>query len=174
MNHKPEPTEYSSYYSKYINLVDDDVQTALAMQMESTFAFVNRIPLDKADYAYAEDKWTVKEVIGHMIDLERIMAYRALRFSRNDPKDLSGFNENYYVANSRFKERTLGDLAREFKSLREANLYLFKNLNGKELLRRGTANIAMVSVRALLFIIAGHELHHIQILKERYLNAKDA
>lgn len=173
MKYKPDNNEYSPYYSKYVSLINEDVLGALTVQTESTFVFFNGISPEMENYAYGEDKWTIKEVIGHMIDVERILTYRALRFSRNDPKELSGFNENYYVVHARFKERTLADLAKEFKALRQANLYLFRNFDEKELLRTGTANRAIVSVRALLFIIAGHELHHINILKDRYLNKKD-
>jgi hypothetical protein len=167
---KPGPEEYVPFYATYISKVGSgDIIKILEEQMHSTYELAKSITANKAAYAYAPGKWTIKEVWGHMADTERVMAYRALRFARNDSLDLQGFDQDDYMANSRFNERTLDDLAEEFKTLRQANLYLLKHLNAEEKQRGGLANGNYVTVNALLYIIAGHEHHHIGILKERYL-----
>jgi len=167
---KPGPEEYVPFYATYVSKVGDgDIVDILEQQMHSTHALAKSIPAEKAGYAYAPGKWTIKEVWGHMADTERVMAYRALRFARNDSNELKGFDQDDYMANSRFNERTLDDLADEFMQLRKANLYFFKNLNDEEKKRGGLASGNPVTVNALLYIIAGHEHHHIGILKERYL-----
>ncbi|MEX8547711.1 MAG: DinB family protein [Mucilaginibacter sp.] len=167
---KPQPDEYAPFYQGYINQVgDDDVLEKLSSNRKKTYYFFLSIPPEKADFAYAEGKWSVKEVLGHMIDTERIMAYRLLRFARADHHPLAGFNENFYVSRANAKNRDLEDLADEFSDLRKANLYLYQNLDEEQLRRKGTASNAIVSVKALLYIIAGHELHHLKIIRERYL-----
>ncbi|WP_157563170.1 DinB family protein [Mucilaginibacter arboris] len=167
---KPKPEEYAPFYQGYVDLVgDDDVLEKLSSNQKKTYEFFLSLPPDKADFAYAEGKWSVKEVLGHMIDTERIMSYRLLRFSRADHHPLAGFNENFYTSKSNYRLRELEDLADEFSALRKANLYLYKNLTEEELKRKGKASNAIVSVKALLYIISGHEMHHINIIKERYL-----
>jgi uncharacterized damage-inducible protein DinB len=166
---KPDSNEYAPFYSNYIALVDDDVLAALSRQAETSYTFLSNLDERIAEYAYAPGKWTIKEVLGHMIDVERIMAYRLLRFSRGDQQDLSGFEEDVYVTAAQFNLRSINNLAEEFRKLREANLYLYYGLNEESLLRWGRANGAKISVRALLFIIAGHEKHHLNIIRERYL-----
>ena len=166
---RPTAEEYNPYYGPYIAGVADDVVNELKQQANQFPAFIRSISKEKENYAYAPGKWTVKEVLGHIIDTERIMAYRALRFARNDEQDLPGFDENDYVKYSRYAERSLESLAEEFAMLRKANLFLFESLNEEESLRRGTANQNGISVRALVFIIAGHLNHHKKVLKERYL-----
>ena len=130
---------------------------------------ISEISEEKEDFAYAPGKWTPKEVIGHIIDTERIMAFRALCFARKDKTPLPGFDENYYVANANFKNRTMYDLAHEFAVVRESNIALFKCFNQEALDATGTANGREVSVRAILFMIAGHAVHHVNIIKTRYL-----
>ena len=130
--------------------------------------FINSL-VEKADYAYAPGKWTIKELAGHIIDTERILVYRLTCIARGEQQHLPGFEEDNYVANARFAERSLLSLAHEFMLLRRANLYLFRSLTEKELDYMGVASDRPVSVRALLFIIAGHILHHTTIIKERYL-----
>jgi hypothetical protein len=170
MTNKPGPEEYVPFYNTYISKVGSgDIIKILEEQMESTYQLAKSIAADKEEYAYAPDKWTIKQVWGHMADTERVMAYRLLRFARNDSLELQGFDQDDYMTNSRFNDRTLGDLAEEFKALRKANMYLLKNLNAEEKQRGGLANGNYVTVNALLYIIAGHEHHHIQIVKERYL-----
>ena len=166
---RPGPDEFAPYYQRYIDTVDNDVIDELETQATSFTDFIRSVPDEKADYAYAEGKWTIKELLGHVIDTERIMTYRALRFSRNDLQPLPGFEENQYVGNARFGERTLADLAEEFNLLRRANLHFFRSLNEAELERKGVASGQPMSVRALLFVIAGHVHHHRRILAERYL-----
>jgi hypothetical protein len=167
---RPSSAEHAPYYAKYIALVPDDdldVVGHLADQHHETVGMLRKAKA-RGDHAYAPGKWTVKEVIGHMCDTERIFAYRALRFSRGDTTDLPGFDENQYVAASNFSSRTMEDLLEELWSVRAATLSLAKNLKGDALTRQGTANGNAVSVRALLYIIAGHERHHVAMLKERY------
>jgi uncharacterized damage-inducible protein DinB len=169
MSNQPKLDEYPPFYQGYISKVGDgDIVAILTELKDSTYNFLSTIPIAKADYAYAEGKWTIKEVVGHMIDAERTFAYRILAFSRGQ-KELPGFDEDEYVAKSTFKSRTLADLAEEFKSVREANMFLFRSLTPQQLLATGIANSNIISVRALLYIAAGHEMHHIGLIKDRYM-----
>ena len=167
---KPLQSDYVSFHETYIRQVGDgDIISILQNQQESTYRFLKSIPAEKGDYAYAEGKWTVKQTIGHMTDTERIMAYRMLCFARLDKTPLPGFDQDIYVANSHHQDADLVDLIAEFRLLRKGNMYLFKSLNETEKNRGGLASGYLVTVNALLYIIAGHENHHLQILKERYL-----
>ena len=171
---KPDATEYNPYYGKYISLVaDSDIIALLSQQLDETLALLGSIPESLAGFRYAPDKWSIKELIGHVIDTERIFAYRALRFARNDQTPIEGFEQDNYVRSASFDDSTLAELASEFAHVRRANLFLFKHLDEEAWKRRGTASDNEVSVRALAYIIAGHELHHMEILRSRYLhNAK--
>ena len=166
---RPQPDEYGSFFGRYVNEVSGNVLMELESQLPEVGNFLYSIPANKYNYAYAEGKWTVKELVGHLIDTERIMAYRVLRFSRKDSTNLSGFEENDFVLNSTFKTRDLTDLIEEFIAVRKSNLYLIKALTPEQLDLTGIASNNKISVRALVFIIAGHLIHHIKILKERYL-----
>lgn len=167
---RPENTEYSDWYAGYVGLVQEtDVISALENQINEMKDFFSEISDEKALYAYAEDKWTIKELLGHINDGERVFAYRALRFSRKDESALNGFDENPYVENSNFNERKLADLLEEFVLLRKANLFIFKNLKESDWDNFGIASEAKVTVRALAYIMIGHARHHVKILKERYL-----
>jgi hypothetical protein len=166
---RPQADEYPVFYKGYIDTVKDDVLSELENQIVSFQALLKEIPEEKAGFAYAEGKWTIIELIGHILDTERIMAYRALRIARNDSTPLAGFEENDYVANAHFADRSLKSMAEEFEYLRKANLFLIRSLNETELGRVGISNEKPISVKALVFIIAGHLNHHIRILKERYL-----
>lgn len=167
---KPQPDEYAPFYANYVTKAGDgDIVETLARLKDSTWQLFNSVGADKQDYAYAEGKWTLKQLLNHMIDAERVFAYRILCFSRYDENALPGFDENTYVENADVSQRTLHDLAAEFKSLREANLYLYKSISTPQSLFKGMASGKPVSVRALLYIAAGHEIHHIHIIKERYL-----
>lgn len=166
---RPQPDEFAPYYATYIDKVSENVLGELEHQINSLTNFLKNIPDEKAYYAYAEGKWTIKEVVGHMIDTERIMAYRALRIARKDETPLASFEENEYVANAFFNDRSLESLAEEFAAVRSGNVYLFKYLSEEELSRMGTASGKRVSVRALLYIIVGHANHHRQVIEERYL-----
>lgn len=165
----PSAKEYSAYYQPYISTVSPNVLAELLAQKEAFSSFILSIPAEKEQLAYAPGKWTIKEVIGHVLDTERIMVYRALRFARNDAQNLPGFEENDYVAQSDYSSRSLQSLADEFVAIRSSTLFLFETFSETELNRMGKANNNDVSVRALLFIVAGHLNHHQQVIKERYL-----
>jgi len=159
------------HFGKYIALVEgDDIIAALSNQLDNTLALLRALSESQGELRYAPGKWSIKEVIGHLIDAERIFAYRALRFARNDQSALPGFDENNYVANSNFGERRVADLAEEFEFVRKSNIYLFRHLGEEVWLRRGKANDNEISVRALAYSIAGHERHHLGIIRERYLS----
>jgi hypothetical protein len=167
---KPAKGEFLPYYEKYITLVaSGDVIATLSRQMAETQALLRSLPSSVASYRYAPDKWSVNELIGHLIDSERVFASRALRFARNDPTPLPGFEQDDYVSNSSFDSYPLTELASELRAVRESTVFLFKHLQEDAWMRRGIANDAEVSVRALAYIIAGHELHHREILRARYL-----
>jgi hypothetical protein len=167
---KPDSTEYAPYFEKYISLPrEEEIVATLGKQIEGTLSLVRGLSDAQGDHRYAADKWSVKEVIGHLIDAERIFAYRALRFARNDATPLPGFDENSFVANAGFGSRALADLADEFEYTRRSTVYLFKSLDGDASLRRGVSNNNEISVRAIAYVIAGHELHHVEILRTRYL-----
>src|SRR4051812_37894703 len=166
---RPQADEHAPYYSKYIQRVPQgDLVSTLREQLMDTVALLRGVSAEKADYAYAPGKWTIKEVVGHMIDVERVMSYRALRFARNDATDLPGFDENQWVPAAKFGRRSLGDLLEEFQVVRAATIHFAKHLDEEELGRRGTANGNPATVRALLYIIAGHERHHAELFREKY------
>lgn len=163
----PQIQEYPSSFKGYIELVQGDVISLLTHQAEDFANFMTSIPDE--NYAYAPGKWTVKELVGHVIDTERIMAFRLLAIARGDQSALPGFDEDSYVKNANFKSRSLSSLAEEFLTVRKANLYLIEALNEEELNRMGNSNGNKMSVRALVFMLAGHVLHHQKVIKERYL-----
>jgi uncharacterized damage-inducible protein DinB len=166
---RPAPDEYAPYYGTYIGKVaEGDVVAALKGQITDTLAYLRAIPESRGGHRYAEGKWSIREVVGHLADAERIFAYRALRFARDDNTALPGFDENAFVANARFDERTLASLVNEYEAVRHATIAQFDAFFPEELLRAGTASGKQMSVRALAWVIAGHELHHLGILKERY------
>ena len=167
---RPGSDEYAPYYEKYTSLVPEgDVVETLTRQLGETLALLRSVPEDKAGSRYEPGKWSVKEVVGHMCDTERIFAYRALRFARGDRTELPGFEQDGYIESANFDARTLADLAEEFEHVRRSTIKLFGNLGADAWLRRGTASNNEVSVRALAHIAAGHELHHVGIIRERYL-----
>lgn len=166
---RPQVNEYAIFYKKYIDTVSDNVIAELQHQASSFTSFLKGISSDKASYSYADGKWTVKELVGHVIDTERIMVYRMLTIARNDKTALPGFEENDYVKNAHFSERTLVSLADEFAVLRSANMYLIKSFNEEEISRKGLANNLPISVLSLIYILAGHLNHHRAIIQERYL-----
>jgi uncharacterized damage-inducible protein DinB len=137
-------------------------------QGQQVYALIRQLSDEKAHFRYEEGKWSVKEIIGHLIDTERIMAYRALCISRGEEKPLPGYDHNDYVANGQFDQRNLQSLSNEYDALRNANINMFSSLGKQQMQRTGTANNNPVSVRALAFIIAGHEKHHLNILEQRY------
>lgn len=168
----PDPSEYAPYYGRYITLVGGhDVVAALEDQPRETLALLSGLTEEQGDYRYAPDKWSIKEMLGHVIDGERVFSYRALRFARNDRTPLASFEQDDYVRGGNFADRRLGDLIEEFVCVRRATVWLFRALSPDAWMRRGVASDNPVSVRAIAYIIAGHELHHRTVLKEKYLTA---
>jgi len=169
---KPAPTEHAPEFSNYVALVaEGDIIQTLEQQIENSLSLLRTIPSDKANFRYAPDKWSVKQLLGHLIDSERIFSYRALSFARNDQTPLPGYEQNDYVRYADFDSRNLAEMAEEFATVRRATIQLFRPLNETEWLRRGKANENDLSVRALAYIIAGHELHHLEVLRSRYLQS---
>ncbi len=167
---RPGPGEYSPYYDRYLAaLPEGDVLALLERGTERADILLGALSDAEAEFRYAPDKWSIKEVVLHMIDVERVFAYRALRFSRNDTTPLPGFEQDDYVRESNAGERGLRALLQEAGAVRAATLALFRGMNGSMLARRGVANEAEMTVRAVPWIVAGHERHHLEILKDRYL-----
>lgn len=166
---RPRADEFDAYFERYISLVEDgDVLAALGNQISETVDLLNGINPEKADFRYALGKWSVKELVGHLIDAERIFAYRALRIARGDRTPIEGYEQDDYIENAAFGACELADLAEEFALVRRSNVFMFQNLSEAAWMRRGTANGREMSVRALAYAIAGHEIYHVDILKERY------
>jgi hypothetical protein len=166
---RPAAAEYDPYYGRYIDKVPEgDLLRTLEAQARETQALLAGLSDAKALHRYAAGKWSIKEVIGHVADTERVYSYRALRFARADATALPGFDENAWVPAGNFDARPLADLAAELDAVRRATLALFRGLDAAALARRGTANDAAISVRAIAWIIAGHERHHVALLHERY------
>lgn len=162
-------SEYNSYYQTYMDYVHEtDLIEALQINMQETKEFINSLNYNKTDYRYQPGKWSTAEVIGHILDTERMMAARALRISRGDNTPIPGFDENEYVASKVFEGRTLASLSEEFTTIRHASLSLFANLPEANWSMLGTANNSPISVRALAAIIVGHTRHHLKVLEERY------
>ena len=164
---RPESTEYAPYFERYISLVPaGDLLATLAVQPVAEL--IEGLSEERADFRYADGKWSVKEVLGHIIDTERIMAYRALRVGRNDATGLPGFEQDPYVEFGGFGARTLEDLVGEFRVVRAATLCLLRGMPAEAWARAGRADGKAVTARALAWLIAGHELYHARIYRERY------
>lgn len=167
---RPSANEYAPDYESYIRLINEpDVLAVLAEQLRETTASLRSFPESKAGVSNEPGKWSVKEIIGHIIDCERIFAYRALRFARNDPAPLPGFEQEPYMLAACFNERPLADLVNEYEHVRLATIDLFRSLSAEAGQRTGVADGKSISVRALASITAGHERHHMSILRRRYL-----
>lgn len=168
---KPTQGEYPGYAIMYMKLVPDDglLLKHLRDGFDNMRKLVRTLPEQKLLFRYAEDKWTIKEVLVHIIDDERIYAYRALCFARNEKTPLPGFEQDDYVTFSNANERTIDNILREYEAVRNATITLFEGLDDTALLREGIANNNKATVRALGYHIAGHELHHMNIIKEKYL-----
>jgi uncharacterized damage-inducible protein DinB len=165
----PAANEYIAYYGKYIALVGgDDALPPMERQLADSLALLAALDDKRALHRYAEGKWSVKEVVGHLADGERIFACRALRFAREDMTPLPGFEENEYVPAGRFDRMPLADLLDQWKAIRAASITLFRSLDERALGQSGKANDSPVTPRALAWIICGHELHHRAILRDRY------
>jgi hypothetical protein len=165
---RPDSTEYAAYYGKYIDLVPEtDILATLDKQLDELLAFFRGIPESQGDVCHAPYTWTVKEVIGHLTDGERVFGYRALRFARGDTTPLPGFDENPYAKAAEYKRVTVADVVSEFEAVRRSNIWLFRNLPEAAWTRTGEANNNPVSVRALAYILVGHSRHHGAILRKR-------
>jgi hypothetical protein len=166
---RPQPDEYAPFYGRYISLVQgEDILSILDQQRRQTMMLLSCRNEEDGDFRYAPGKWSAKELLGHVCDTERIFAYRALRISRADATPLEGFEQDDYVRNGPLANHQLSDVVEDFIAVRRATLSLLRNLDEAAWMRRGTANKNEVSVRALAYIIAGHELHHRSILEEKY------
>ena len=169
---RPEPGEYASYYERYIALVPgSDILAALDAQRRQTLLLLSGRDEMDGDFRYAPDKWSAKQVLGHVCDTERVFAYRALRIGRGDQTPMEGFEQDDYVRNGPFAVVALAEIVEDYIAVRRATLTLLRNLEEPAWTRRGVANKNEVTVRALAYIIAGHELHHRRILEEKYFNA---
>lgn len=167
---RPDLSRVGNFYHNYINLVkEDELAEAFEKESASFIRFLDTIPAEKYDYRYAEDKWTIKEVLQHIIDAERIFSYRALRFARKDKTPLPGFDENSFAAASKAEARNWDKLVEEFKVVRRSSELLFHSFDEEQLQSDGISSNAPNYVSALGFILIGHTMHHQKILKERYL-----
>ncbi|MEX0856657.1 MAG: DinB family protein [Balneolaceae bacterium] len=166
----PAASEYAHYYSDYVAQVPkQNIIDTLNAQMHQQYTFINSIPGEKAFSAYEPGKWTIKQIVGHVIETERIFAYRALAFSRRDKNPLPGMDQNNYVKFANHNSRTLHDLANEYLAVRISSIHLFQNMTKEMLSLKGIASGYEFTVRSIPFIIAGHELHHLNVIKEKYL-----
>ena len=167
---RPGSDEYLEYYGTYIGRVPDgDIVETMKSQGKEMSAFLRAIPESRADFSYAPGKWTIRQIIGHLADAERVFAYRAMRFARADATLVPGFEEDDYVANGPFTRVSLSDLIDELEHLRAATILFFRALDAEAMSRRGTANAHEISVRAIAFIMPGHASHHVEVLRSRYL-----
>ncbi|OYQ46931.1 DinB family protein [Flavobacterium aurantiibacter] len=163
--------EYADFYARYITALENiELFDNLEIKQHEFIHFVQNVPLGKHDYRYAPGKWTLKDIIQHIIDAERVFAYRALRIGRGDQTALPGYDENLFAENTNANNRHLQELLTEFALVRQSTLALFKSFKPAQLQNVGTASDKAVSVRALGFIILGHQQHHINVFKERYLD----
>ncbi|HEY2093567.1 MAG TPA: DinB family protein [Thermoanaerobaculia bacterium] len=169
MSSRPGPDEYAEYYGRYIDQVPDgDVATLLESQGNATQKLLSAIGEEKAGYRYEPDKWSIKQVIGHITDAERVFAYRLLAFARGEKQPLPGFDQDEYMETANFDARSLAELSKELASTRRATLSLIRSLDDEAWTRRGVASDNPISARALAWITAGHERHHLNVLRERY------
>lgn len=167
---RPATTEYLSYYSRYIDLVPgNDVLAALKSRLRESIAFLNCISNEESVSRYEPGKWSVREVLGHVIDTERIFAYRALRIGRGDATPLAGYEQDDYVRGAAFDKVRWSAQIEEFELVRRSNILMFSGFTEEAWMRAGTANNAAITARALAWIIAGHELHHRRVIEEKYL-----
>ena len=170
---RPAASEHLPYYARYIQLVSgNDALSSLKSQLRETLAFLSCLANEDTVYRYAPDKWSVREVLGHVIDTERIMAYRALRIARGDQTPLPGFEQDDYVRGASYDRIRWSSLVEEFELLRRSNLAMFSGFTEEAWARTGTASGATVTARALAWIVAGHELHHRNVIEQKYLKQR--
>ncbi|MEO8594416.1 MAG: DinB family protein [Candidatus Solibacter sp.] len=166
---KPPTAEYASYFGRYVDLVPEgEIAGTLASQMERTLNTLRQVSDEDSLKRYAAGKWSIREVVGHMIDAERIFAYRLLRFARNDQTPLSGFEQDDYIPAAQFDRRSWADLLEEFDVVRRSTLLMLRGLHEEAWQRMGVSNNHAMSVRAAAYVIAGHERHHMNVLRDKY------
>jgi hypothetical protein len=172
---RPQAGEYAPYYDRYISLVQgDNILEILDDQRRQFVLLMSGRSEDDGNFRYAPGKWTVKELLGHINDTERIFTYRALRIARGDQTPIEGFEQDDYVRNADFNARSLEDMVEDYIAVRRATLSLLRNLSPEAWTRKGIANNNEVTVRAIAYTLAGHDLHHRRILEERYFEATAA
>ncbi|WP_424766521.1 DinB family protein [Paenibacillus sp. sgz302251] len=170
MSQRPSKEEYNAYYEQYIGLMGEmDIIDALEAQLESTRSLLVSVTEEQGNYRYAAGKWSLKEVIGHISDNERVMSYRLLRAARGDKTQLPGYEQDHFIQGSSFHDWSMEQTIEDYRSVRRATLTLLRGLSDEAWTRLGAANNSNISVRALAYIIAGHELHHMRFIQERYL-----
>ena len=168
---RPEPTEYAEYYGGYIGKVrGSDILSFLERQLDSAVTLLSGIDEAKGDFRYEPGKWTIKELIGHIVDSERVFAYRAVAFARNDTTSLPGFDQEIWAKHANYGRLTLSTIVAEFQAVRRATIMLFQNLDETAWGRQGTGNNKQMTTRAAAYVIAGHAEHHLDILQSRYLS----
>jgi DinB superfamily len=167
---RPLPSDYAPFYETYVKLVkDDDLVKALQSSLDEIHDNLELIPADKMDYAYAEGKWTIRELLQHMIDTERVFSYRAMAFARGEQQDLPGFDEKKYASTANVAARNVSEIKEELMILRRSVYFMYKGFTEQDILRSGIANNNPVTVNALGYIMIGHVRHHFAVMKERYL-----
>jgi len=170
---RPQADEYAEYYGQYVKLVPDgDVLAFLEEQLDASHKILDGVSEEQSNTSYAPGKWSIKEVLGHIIDTERVFCVRALAFARQDPSDLPGFDQDIYVSNGYFASRTFKSCLQELDAVRAATLALFRGFDDRSFARQGRANNVVFSVRSVPWIMAGHSRHHLGVLKERYLGSR--
>jgi uncharacterized damage-inducible protein DinB len=168
---KPSRTEYASYYKPYIDLVHSrNLVGSLIETNRQTLKLLRQLPPEKQDFRYERGKWCIKEIVSHLIDAERIFSYRALRFARHDQTELPGYDHDMYIWSSKAILREYYPMLEEFSLLRQSTIALYRSFDADMLSRQGTANGMDITVNALGFVIAGHELHHMNVIRQRYLD----
>jgi hypothetical protein len=168
---RPSQAEFAPYYQDYVDQVSEsDIMQVLRSELDDLDVLLSRVPAEKETYAYADGKWTIREIVGHLIDGERVFGYRALCIARGEKQNLPGFDQNDYMATAPYKAIELEDLLSEMRLVRLSNIAMFRSLDEEAWERVGTANENQVTVRALAFIMAGHLRHHMNVLRERYLS----
>ncbi len=169
---RPAPTEYADYYAGYVGGVPDgEILTLMQSELDRTSSLLRGLTPGQASHRYGEGKWSVKEVVGHIIDAERMFGYRAHCFARQDPAPLPGFDQEDYAKSSNAADRPLAELVDELNAVRQSNIALFRSLDDAMWSHRGIGSDCEFTVRALAYIIVGHEIHHRSVIEERYLNA---
>ena len=169
---RPTEKEYAPYYQKYISLIPNgDILQLMEKQNEQFCEFLAQFDEERANYRYAKGKWSIKEVIGHLIDVELVFMYRAWRFSRNDKASLHGFEQDEFIANSDFSKMTLSELVEQFYHMRKAAIPMFSSFSDEMWRRKGTANDSTFTVRAIAYIMVGHVIHHMRIIHQKYMKS---